>query len=307
MSTGYLEPCAKENTWFGAINETPKCMNKAINVEKVCRPGYTLASDGWCKQPGNENEGHMPSCPPGSAETTNSKCAKLEPIVCPANQTFHFIYTSQFEGNLICVPNSVVLRPSNFDPSNPRNFPCASNEFFSNTTNQCIPPASSPASSSSAVNDMNLPEIEATYQKQLQDYETAITTALANKDASKLPEIRSKAEAIQATLNKMIEELTYLKKETPNIRMQRDNLIATLRRIQKDYNAMLVNTDDLETLRRIREQESGEAKRELFMYIGFFLVLAIVILLFLIFMSPSQKKDMATSSPNTPAMSPALT
>jgi hypothetical protein len=282
-------------------------MNKAITVEKVCQSGYTLGSDGWCRQPGQgEYDGDRPRCPPGSVDTVDDKCAKVEPITCPAGQTFHLVYTSQFEGHIICVPNSVVLTPSNFDPTNPRNFPCASNELFSNTTNQCIPPASSPASPS-PVNNMNLSEAEATYQTQLQDYETSITTALANRDVSKLPEIRAKAEAIQATLNKMIEELTYLKKETPNIRIQRDKLIANLQRIQKDYNAMLVNTDDLETLRRIRQQESGEARRELFMYIGFFLVLAIVILLFLIFMSPSQKKDMTTSTPNTPAISPALT
>ena len=141
------------------------------------------------------------------------------------------------------------------------------------------------------------------YQRQVADYEAMIGTALATNDASRLPEIRAKAEQIQTTLNKMIESMTYLKKETPSIQIERDKLLEKLRRIQQDYNAMSVNTDNLETLRRIRQQENEESRRQLFRYIAFFLLLACVLLIFLIVAGPQKNASIAS----TPTMSPPLT
>ena len=108
-----------------------------------------------------------------------------------------------------------------------------------------------------------------------------------------------------AALNKRIEDLTYLKTTTPDMRMEREHLLAVLRRIQTDYSGLIENTDDLETLRRIREQEGGAAKQELMWYIIAFFAMAAA-LLGVIFVMGGQKALATAMSPSTPAMSPPL-
>lgn len=108
-----------------------------------------------------------------------------------------------------------------------------------------------------------------------------------------------------ASLNKRIEDITYLKTETPDIRLERERLMEVLRRIQGDYNGLLENTDDLETLRRIREQEGGAAQKEQMWYLIAFLIAAVA-LLGVIFVMGGQKALATAMSPSTPAMSPPL-
>jgi hypothetical protein len=129
--------------------------------------------------------------------------------------------------------------------------------------------------------------------------------ALQTNAPSRVPGLRAKAESIQATLTKMVESLTFMKKETNDIRVQRDKLLEDMRRIQRDYSAMLVNTDDLETLRRIRQQESGEARRQLNLYLLAFLFVAMALLVYIVF--KGRKEDASSASAPTPTMSPALT
>jgi septal ring factor EnvC (AmiA/AmiB activator) len=124
-------------------------------------------------------------------------------------------------------------------------------------------------------------------------------------DPARLPELKAKSEAIQNVLNKMIENLTYLKKETPDIKSERDSLLDKLRRIQRDYSAMLVNTDNLETLRRIRQQENGETRRLLLIYLMAFLFVSIMLIVYLIY--AGRKADTSQTAVATPTMSPALT
>jgi hypothetical protein len=121
------------------------------------------------------------------------------------------------------------------------------------------------------------------YERQLKEYDDLVETSLQTGDTSALPRLRELNAAITKTLNEKIETLTFLRKETPTLKEERDELINRLRQIQRDYNGLLVNTDNLETLRRIRQQESGEANRQLYMYIGFFLFVVLGIVLYLMF------------------------
>ena len=148
-------------------------------------------------------------------------------------------------------------------------------------------------------------ELNRTYQQQVSEYETVMKESIASKDPSKLPELRAKSEAIQATLNKMVENLTYLRKDTPDVRTERDALLEKLRRIQRDYSAMVTNTDDMETLRRIREQENGDIKHQLKLYLMAFLFLAVMVLLYIVVFG--RKADTSPTATATPTMSPALT
>lgn len=144
-----------------------------------------------------------------------------------------------------------------------------------------------------------------TYKQQVAAYEAEMEASIRQNDPSKLPQLKTKSEAIQATLNKMIENLTYLKKETPDIRGERDTLLEKLRRIQADYGAMLTNTDDLETLRRIREQENGEARRMLILYLFAFLFVSMMLVVYLVY--TGRKTPTSPTTAATPSMSPPLT
>ncbi len=138
------------------------------------------------------------------------------------------------------------------------------------------------------------------------EYDMLVTRALASNDAKMLPEIRKKSEQVQAALNKQIESLTYLKKETPDIKAERDHLLEQLRRVQRDYGGLTDISDDLTTLRRIREQEGGEFNRQLYLYLAFFFGLVLVVLI-LVFVMGGQKAVTTAMSPATPSMRPALT
>jgi hypothetical protein len=129
--------------------------------------------------------------------------------------------------------------------------------------------------------------------------------SIRRNDPRRLPELRTKSEEIQNTLNRLIESITYLKKETPDLRSERDALLEKLRRIQKDYGEMIANTDDLETLRRIREQEGGEARRLLLLYLIAFLFVSVMLLVYLVY--SGRGRDTSQTTVATPTISPPLT
>ena len=147
-------------------------------------------------------------------------------------------------------------------------------------------------------------ELRRKYEQQTKEYDELVNDAIARSDTSQVEKLRSMNVAIANTLNRMIEELTFLKKETPSIKKERDELLNRLTRIQLDYNGLLVTTDQLETLRRIRQQESTEANRQLYMYFGLFLVVSLAIVVYLMF--ASYRKDtivpMASSPPTAAAL-----
>lgn len=143
-------------------------------------------------------------------------------------------------------------------------------------------------------------ELRKQYEKQVAEYESIIQS----NDPSKMERLRELNTAIGDTLNKMIEKLTFLKKDTPNLKKERDELIERLRQIQKEYNGLLVNTDQLETLRRIRQQESGETDRQMRMYLFFFLAVCLAIFLYLLFMT--HKKETTAPSASIPPTTAAF-
>ena len=148
-------------------------------------------------------------------------------------------------------------------------------------------------------------ETKKQYEDQLREYDRIIDQAIQNQDLSQLPKIRELNSAIAKTLNKMIEDITFLKKDTPDITKLRDELIERLRTIQKDYNGLLVNTDQLETLRRIRQQESREGERQLYWHLIFFFLVALAIVVFVLFFS-SQRKEATAASASIPPSAAAL-
>jgi hypothetical protein len=132
-------------------------------------------------------------------------------------------------------------------------------------------------------------ELRAKYERQLKEYDALVDRSLTTNDTAQLTKIRELNQSIAKTLNEMIEKSTFLKKDTPSLTKERDELVSRLRQIQLDYNGLLVNTDQLETLRRIRQQESSESNRQLYLYIGFFLLVCLILIVSLTFMT--QRKE----------------
>lgn len=127
------------------------------------------------------------------------------------------------------------------------------------------------------------------YTDQLREYDRVIDDAIRKQDLAQVPRIRELNTALGKTLNKMIEDTTFLKKNTPDMEKIRDELLERLRKIQMDYNGLKANTDQLETLRRIRKEQSRESNSELYLYLLFFLAVALCIVILVFFMSGQKK------------------
>ncbi len=141
------------------------------------------------------------------------------------------------------------------------------------------------------------------HQNQLNEYETLIKTAITNRDSSKLQDIRTMNNALTARLNTMIQQLVTMKNNY-SAEDELDALLADLRQIQRDYNGLIKETDTLETLRRIRQQEDVSIKRELYWYLIIFVFVAILFLGYLLFYG---KRAATAPIANTVPSSPNLT
>lgn len=132
-------------------------------------------------------------------------------------------------------------------------------------------------------------------------YNDLVARALATDDTTVLSEIRSLNRTITSLLNEEIQRLTFLRKESSDVSQERNRLIERLRQIQKDYNGLRETTDTLETLRRIREEESSEGKRVFALYMAGFLGICLLVLFYLVFF-PQAKATTSTMAITPPKM-----
>jgi hypothetical protein len=147
--------------------------------------------------------------------------------------------------------------------------------------------------------------LQAKYTTQLAEYDALTAQAIQSDDVTAIPQIRAKNVQIAATLNEMITSLTFLKQNTTStVKQERDALIQKLVQIQNDYNSLNKSKDTLETLRRIRQQVNYDAQSQLRLYLLFFLLFALCIVFYVMFIA--QKKDTTAASASTPPMMAAL-
>lgn len=147
--------------------------------------------------------------------------------------------------------------------------------------------------------------LQAKYTTQLAEYDALTAQAIQSDDVTAIPQIRAKNIQIAATLNEMITSLTFLKQNTTStVKQERDALIQKLVQIQNDYNSLNESKDTLETLRRIRQQVNYDAQSQLRLYLLFFLLFALCIVFYVMFIA--QKKDTTAASASTPPIMAAL-
>jgi len=142
--------------------------------------------------------------------------------------------------------------------------------------------------------------LRAAHEKQLADYQKMIDEAIENRDATKLPDIRATNQALYDRLEVMIQQLALMKNNS-SAEDELQKLLALLRKIQQDYTNLVKDTDTLETLRRIRQQEDVSAKRELYWYLIAFVFIAILLIAYLIFYGKSAATAaIASTVPSSP-------
>lgn len=153
---------------------------------------------------------------------------------------------------------------------------------------------------------MGIDDLNSQYTKLQADYDALIAQALA--DSSKLPtvlpQIQTLNQQMATVLDNMLKELQYAR-EGPNSDAYRDELVATLARIQSDYNGLKTNTDALQTLKRIRAFQDTTWQSSLNLYVGLFLLFTISLVLLMVFRH--YKKASTTAPITSPTAMPPLT
>jgi DNA-binding TFAR19-related protein (PDSD5 family) len=146
-----------------------------------------------------------------------------------------------------------------------------------------------------------VPDLQKQYKEKYAAYDSLIQNALATNDASALPRIRALNKELNEILEKMLADLNT----APGpLRIQREELVTTLNRIQRDYTGLKDESDTLILLRRIREGETSGSHKEFQFYLGSFFVLCLGILAMLFF--GGQMKLATVTSPMTPASTAPL-
>ena len=143
------------------------------------------------------------------------------------------------------------------------------------------------------------------YTKLKADYDALAAQALADpsKMSTILPQLQSVNQQMASLVDQMLKDLQYAK-DGPNSDAYRDQLVETLARIQSDYNGLKTETDALQTLKRIRSFQDTSWQSSLMLYIGLFLLFAVVLVAVMIFRH--QKSESTTAPTTSPIATPPL-
>lgn len=134
------------------------------------------------------------------------------------------------------------------------------------------------------------------YESLSAQYEALLKDTLDNNKPENIPQLVKLSKQLTDELNKEIEKKSKnVKGDRMDIAQQK--LVERLQQIQLDYNGLLTTSDDLETLRRIRQYESQETKTLLYWHLIFLMITFLVILLVLIF----YRKEVTTAATPTSA------
>jgi len=138
------------------------------------------------------------------------------------------------------------------------------------------------------------------YETLSAQYEALMKDTLDNNKPENIPKLVELYKQLTNELNKEIEKKsTNIKGDRIDIAQQK--LVERLQQIQMDYNGLLTTSDDLETLRRIRQYESQETKTLLYWHLVFLMIVFVTILIVLIF----YRKEVTTAA--TPMSAPMTT
>lgn len=145
-----------------------------------------------------------------------------------------------------------------------------------------------------------LAELQAEYTAKSARYTSLIDTAVRTGDTAKMNEIRQLNVELTSLLEQMLSTSSPLSRETQKLRQSRDELAARLRKVQMDYNGLVQTTDELETLRRIRAQESDGFTALFYWHLIFLGIVFVAVLAGMIYVR-RQTTNATTASPTMSA------
>lgn len=221
---------------------------------------------------------------------------------CLAGGTPMYITDELRNNAAVCIPSTTATYPI-AERDGRDVWPCRPGDYlgFSETEAKCIPSGSAstppPPPSSSSGGDLNTQ-----YKALKAQYDTLVTRAVTDPTTlqTALPQIQSINQQMATILDQMLVELQAAR-TGPNSDAYRDELTATLARIQMDYNGLKTNTDALQTLRRIRSFQDTSWQSTLNLYLALFAIFAIVLVLVMLF-----RRQTKESTPATIASPPAM-
>lgn len=146
-----------------------------------------------------------------------------------------------------------------------------------------------------------LRDLQAQYKRKLAEYESSVTVAVRTNDTSALPDLRKRNEELSKLLEQM---LTGVVGDPQTLRMEREELVRTLNRIENEYAGMTKSADALERLRMMREAQTGVVQRTFNWYLFLFILTCTGILFMELFVP--QNMFAAAMSPPTPARTAPL-
>jgi hypothetical protein len=138
-------------------------------------------------------------------------------------------------------------------------------------------------------------DLKRQFQEKLAAYDVLLEQSIRSNDTGKIPSLQAKNQEIDQILEEMLNTTPPNRGDIPG---EREALVATLTRIQRDYAGLKDNTDTFTLLRRIREAETGLPRREFMLYLGLFLITCFGILAVIFF--GSQMKSATAIRANTP-------
>lgn len=147
-----------------------------------------------------------------------------------------------------------------------------------------------------------MPELEKLYNQKERQYRTLV---FASDATLRLPEIRKLNTELNQILNAMLQLVAQSKQSSGNLTKAQQDLLAKLRKLERDAGQLAKDTDKAETLRRIRADEESRYSKTLYFYIGAVLLVALLILL-VIFVFSGKKSEASTPMPISPMTTPPL-
>lgn len=148
-------------------------------------------------------------------------------------------------------------------------------------------------------------DLNSQYAILMAQYEDQVQQAIDSGNiAPHLDKLKSLNQQLHGITDQMIQITTQAKDTGGHMTTYRDELFQRLDRIQKDYNGMTQSTDQLETLRRIRNQQNSGFRQNFQLYLGLFLILSL--LLFVVVFFKNYMSEMTASIPSIPASTPPL-
>lgn len=235
---------------------------------------------------------------------TSSSDTRPTAPTCPAGTTVYSITTADYQTNMVCIPSGTTTYAP--DPTDKHGTGCRAGDGLGTSATGwfnlvCVPASSTPASS-----DTSLGGLSTQYTKLKADYDSLANQALSNptKLSTVLPQLQSVNQQMASLVDQMLKNLQYAT-SSPNSDAYRDQLVETLARIQSDYNGLKTETDALQTLKRIRSFQDTSWQSSLNLYVGLFLLFAIVLIAVMIFRH--QKSESTTAPSTSPIAMPPLT